>query len=120
MKYEGKSIDFKKGDGVIIPIFAIQHMDEYFPDPEVFNLDRFLNENRDQLVPYTFLAFVDGPRNCVGKRFALMEAKLALSNLLVEFDFVRSPNTTVPIDLNGSKFLLTPKEVTIQLKPRES
>jgi len=120
LNYEGKSIEMKKGNGVLLPIYSIHHMEEYFPEPEVFKLERFLPENRDQVVPYTFLAFVDGPRNCVGKRFALMEAKLALSNLLMEFDFVRSPNTTVPVDLSGSRIMLQPKDVTIRLQSRQS
>jgi cytochrome P450 family 3 subfamily A len=118
LDWNGKKINLKKGDGVLIPIYAIQHSEEYYPDPETFKFERFLPENKDQLVPYTFLSFVEGPRNCVGKRFAILEAKLALANLLLAFDFVRSPRTAVPLDLSGSKVLLTAKEVIVKLVPR--
>ena len=94
--HEGKRIFIPKGAAVMIPIYAVHHMEEYYPNPDRFNPNRFLPENKDRLTPYTFLSFVAGPRNCIGMRFALLEAKLALSNLLMDFDFVRSPQTSVP------------------------
>ena len=118
LDYDGKKIHMKKGDAVILPIYAIQHMEEYYPEPETFKPERFLPENKDQLVPYTFLSFVEGSRNCIGRRFALLEAKLALSNLLLEFDFVRSPRTAVPLDFSATKILLNAKEVIVKLVPR--
>ena len=119
LDYKGKRIEMKKGDGFILPIYAIHHMEEYYPEPEEFKPERFLPENKGQLTPYTFLSFVAGPRNCIGMRFALLEAKLALSNLLLEFDFVRSSRTSVPLDFSDTKFLLKPKEVIVKLQTRE-
>ena len=119
LDYKGKRIEMKKGDGFILPIYAIHHMEEYYPEPEVFKPERFLPENKDQLTPYTFLAFVAGPRNCIGMRFALLEAKLALSNLLLEFDFIRSPRTSVPLDFSATKVMLNAKEVIVKLQTRQ-
>ena len=119
LDYKGKTIEMKKGDAFIVPIYAIHHMEEYYPEPEKFKPERFLSENKDQLTPYTFLAFVAGPRNCIGMRFALLEAKLALSNLLLEFDFIRSSRTSVPLDFSAAKFMLNAKEVIVKLETRE-
>ena len=118
LDYKGKKIEMKKGNSFILPIYAIHHMEEYYPEPEEFKPSRFLSENKDQLTPYTFLAFVAGPRNCIGMRFALLEAKLALSNLLLEFDFVRSSRTSVPLDFSATKFTLNAKEVIVMLQTR--
>ena len=119
LDYKGRKIEMKKGDAFILPIYAIHHMQEYYPEPETFKPSRFLPENKDQLTPYTFLAFLDGPRNCIEMKFGLLEAKLALSNLLLEFDFVRSSRTSVPLDFSATKFMLNAKEVIVQLQTRQ-
>ncbi len=41
------------------------------------------------------MPFGFGPRNCVGMRFALLEAKIALIELLKRYTFVRAPDTEV-------------------------
>ena len=62
------------GSSVMIPIYAMHHMDEYFPDPEKFDPERFMPENREKLVPHTFLPFSQDPRDCLGKRFAQLQS----------------------------------------------
>ena len=41
------------------------------------------------------MPFGMGPRNCIGMRFALMEAKMALLSILRRFKYERSPDTEV-------------------------
>ena len=53
----------KKGESVTFPVVAIHHLEEYWKQPEVFNPDRFLPENRHLLTPYTYLPFGGGPRS---------------------------------------------------------
>ena len=48
----------------------------FYPDPEVFNPDNFSAENKSSRSPYSFLAFGQGPRNCVGMRFALLQVEI--------------------------------------------
>lgn len=45
--------------------YAIQRDPTQFPDPEVFNPDRYY-ENDTQHHPFSFVAFSAGPRNCIG------------------------------------------------------
>lgn len=61
--------DFKLGDtgititkGMIvgIPVWAIHHTEEYYPEPEKFIPERFLPENRHNITPSTYLPFGDG------------------------------------------------------------
>ena len=119
--------DFKSGDtGITIPkgmlvnfdIASIHHSPDYYPEPMKFNPERFLPENRDKLVPYTYMPFGMGPRNCVGMRFALMEAKTAAANLINKFKFSRTANTRVPLKAAKKDFILNTGDIFVGIEPR--
>lgn len=56
----------KKGENVLIPIIGIHYDPEYFQNPEKFDPERFSDENSSKIIPYSFLPFGSGPRNCIG------------------------------------------------------
>ena len=58
-------------------------------------LCRFTAEEKAKRDPFCFLPFGMGPRSCIGMRFALLEAKMALIQILRQFRLVRSPDTEV-------------------------
>ena len=113
---DGKKISLRKGDFIAVPIYAVHHDKEFYADPEEYRPERFLPENRHELVPYTYLPFVAGPRNCVGMRFALMEAKLAVAHLVRKYRFTRVDKTAVPIQFQ-SGLLLQSKEIIVGIEP---
>ena len=106
------------GSSVMIPIYAMHHMDEYFPDPEKFDPERFMPENRDKLQPNTFLPFAIGPRDCLGKRFAQLEAKQTLAVLVQKYRFVKSANTDIPLDFSPTIVMLNPARVVVRIEKR--
>lgn len=55
------------GTPVYLNAVATQMDPQYFPDPLVFNPDRFLPENERNITPFTYLPFGEGPRSCIGK-----------------------------------------------------
>ena len=111
-------LTIKKDMVVEIPIYAIQHAPEYWLNPMQFSPERFLPENRDKIVPYTYLPFGGGPRNCIGMRFGLMEVKVGLVQVVRRFRLFRCPNTDVPLQLKTHLLLLSPKRVVVGIERR--
>lgn len=56
----------ERGIKVLVSIMGLHHDPEYFPNPEKFIPERFSDENKEYIQPYTYLPFGDGPRNCIG------------------------------------------------------
>ena len=77
--------EIKKGDTVIIPIYALHRNELLWDDPDAFRPERF--EDRKAIPRYAYLPFGDGPRICIGASFALQEAVIILATMLSKFKF---------------------------------
>ena len=60
-----------KGTTVGVSTFQLHRNPEIWPEPLIFNPDRFLSENSQGRHPYAFIPFSAGPRNCIGRSFKL-------------------------------------------------
>lgn len=94
----------------MIPIYAIHNDPDIYPNPDVFDPERFSDENKRNRHPMAFLPFGDGPRNCIGLRFGLMQSKVALIKLLTNFKFSPTSRTTVPMTFDSTSIVLSPKD----------
>lgn len=80
---------YKLGHSVIhINAYAIQRDPELWgDDANDFVPERFLGDDGRKLVTSNmFLPFSKGHRDCIGKYFALLEAKIALAALVTRYD----------------------------------
>ncbi|XP_055911801.1 probable cytochrome P450 309a2 [Eupeodes corollae] len=69
-----------------IPIYAIHHDPEIYPNPKEFNPERF-NEGlaKDLGQRGCFLPFGDGPRICAGMRLGQLESKAGIFEIIRNF-----------------------------------
>jgi len=74
-----------KGTKVVIPIIGLHYDPQYWPNPEVFDPERFSSENKSNIDSITFQTFGSGPRQCLGMNLYLVEAKVQLIHLLRNF-----------------------------------
>jgi len=76
----GKSI-------VHLNFYAIQRDPDVWEKPDEFYPERFLGEDgRKRVASSGYLPFSKGSRDCIGKYFALLEAKIAIAALISRFD----------------------------------
>ncbi|XP_053395256.1 cytochrome P450 3A24-like [Mercenaria mercenaria] len=95
---------FPGGISITTPVFTLHRLPEFWPEPEKFDPERFSAENKSKILPYTYLPFGAGPRNCVGMRFANMELKMTMVKLLQNFRIKPSPGLQIPPKLEKHVF----------------
>ncbi|XP_046423561.1 cytochrome P450 9e2-like [Neodiprion fabricii] len=100
-------LTLKPGDNIWLPIHGLHRDPEYFSEPEKFQPERFSDENKNKIPTFAFLPFGLGPRSCIGNRFALMEAKLALFHLVAKCILSPCTKTSIPIQLDKQDFNTT-------------
>lgn len=99
----------EKGTIIMVPVYAVQRDPDVYENPDQFDPSRFDKDKVSQRHPCAFMPFGEGPRVCIGLRFGMMQAKIALVFLLTKFHFSPNEKTTVPLELDTTSFLLAPK-----------
>lgn len=79
------------GTRVGLDIHYTHYAKKYWDDPHVFDPHRFSAENEKSHAPYAWVPFGGGAHKCLGLRFADMQIKLLLTELLGRFDISVAP-----------------------------
>jgi len=101
-----------------VPIWAIHHNETYWPNPEKFDPSRFDAEHKHSITPFSFIPFGGGPRMCIGMKFALTEAKIALVNIYQRFTFKLTNLDSCKPTMAGFG-LLKPSTLFVNIKIRQ-
>lgn len=90
---------------VVISVIGIHHDPEIYPEPDKFDPERFSSEMVRNRKSVEWLAFGEGPRNCVGMRFGKMQTRVGLAYLLKSFKFSTCNKTEVPLTMDAKSFV---------------
>ncbi|XP_047354943.1 uncharacterized protein LOC124951156 [Vespa velutina] len=109
IKLPNSNVIIPEGTGVVIPLFGIHRDPNIYPEPEKFIPERFSEEQSRGKHPYTYMPFGEGPRICIGMRFALVQTKVALMNALNKFTFLPGPNTPRKLEFTAGTITIDTK-----------
>ena len=85
------------GASVVMPIYVIHRHAKRWERPDEFDPTRFAPENEAKLQRYQYMPFGAGPRFCIGRAFAEIEAAAILATLLQHADFAPGGHEPVPV-----------------------
>lgn len=109
-KIPNTDIVVKRGVQVVIPAFALQRDEKYYPNPDQFVPERFNAENSagKSFVDRPYMPFGEGPRVCIGIRLGKMQSKVGLVLMLKNYNFDLIGSTLKPLVINPKSFVIAP------------
>lgn len=104
--FELRGYTIPAGANIVMSQWIMHRSPKYFPDPERFDPDRWLDPAMQRLPRFVYFPFGGGPRQCIGNTFAMMEAMLLLATIAQGFSLRPVPDQpVVPVP----SFTLRPK-----------
>lgn len=93
--FEFGGYTLRKGEKVYVAASVTHVLPEFFPNPYVFDPDRFLPPREEHRQPRVFLPFGAGAHACLGASLATLYTMTTMIGLLRETQFVLDPPTYV-------------------------
>ncbi|XP_008555432.1 cytochrome P450 4c3 [Microplitis demolitor] len=106
------------GSTVLINLFMLHRDPRYFPNPEVYQPERFL-PNSPKPPPFAYIPFSAGSRNCIGWKFGTMVVKASILSILRAYE-IESVDSSDQLRLISSIVLINKYGVRIKISPRVS
>jgi cytochrome P450 len=81
---------------ILLFYYGLHHNPKIWEAPEEFRPERFLPDIASKRSKFAWLPFSAGPRKCIGDEFAMMEAILATTMILQQFEVTVTEKDIVP------------------------
>ncbi|KAK7872277.1 hypothetical protein R5R35_012123 [Gryllus longicercus] len=109
-------LNLPAGTNVVFLTYFLHRDSDVYPNPEKFDPNRFQPDNIEKRHPFAFLPFSAGPRNCIGQKFAMLEMKAIISDILRNYKVIAAEN--VPVELSLEIVLRTSKGIFMKIEER--
>lgn len=104
------------GSYIILRQWVMHRNPRYIEEPDKFKPERWENDLEKKLPRGVYFPFGDGPRICIGKSFAMMEAILLLATIAQKFELKIVDDR--PIEAQASITLRPEGGIKVMLKKR--
>jgi cytochrome P450 len=78
----------------VIP-YVLHRLPAFWPDPDVFEPERFLPDRSADRPKFAYIPFGAGPRQCIGNQFALIETQLSVATIAQSYRLHLQPRHRV-------------------------
>ena len=85
----------RRGDVALCSQWTMHRDERYFARPDVFEPERWADGLERRLPRFAYFPFSGGPRQCLGKAFALMEMTLVLATIARRFRLTLASEQTI-------------------------
>lgn len=109
------NISIEPGTTCIVPVYGLHYDPKYFPNPKEFDPMRFSPENKKNIRNGSYMPFGTGPRGCIGFRFALLVLKVALINIIKDFE-VELEHHGACLEYDRREYILVPNNNELYVK----
>jgi cytochrome P450 len=86
------------GSTVEMSPYLMHRHPSFWKDPERFDPERFTPEASEKRPAFAYFPFGGGPRLCIGRDFAMLEARLILAAVASKYKLTLSPGHPVELD----------------------
>ncbi|XP_019871267.2 cytochrome P450 4c21 [Aethina tumida] len=104
--------------GISISIINLHRDPDTYPDPLVYNPERFLPEEIAKRHQYSFIPFSGGPRNCIGNKYAMVLMKVTIANIIRNFKVTTKYKSINDIKFNSSMTMTPIEPLDFTFTPR--
>ncbi|XP_051154633.1 cytochrome P450 6k1-like [Leptopilina boulardi] len=100
------NLQIEKGTVIIVPMVGLHRDEKYFSNPNIYDPERFSEENKKSLTPCVYMPFGEGPHICIGQRLGLLQSKLGIIHIISKYEIsIDTEKTSVPIKLDPKAVL---------------
>jgi cytochrome P450 len=108
--------DVAGGSAVLLPQWAVHRSNRFYDRPAAFEPERWKPERADERPRFAYFPFGGGPRHCIGKHLAMLEAQLILARTAGQYRLEYLGET--PVDLAPSLTAHPAEEVRMRVHER--
>ncbi|MBX0323600.1 cytochrome P450 [Halomicroarcula sp. F13] len=104
------------GTTLMLPQWGVHRSERFYDDPETFDPERWKPERAKERPRFAYFPFGGGPRHCIGKHLAMLEAQLIVATTAQQYRLEFMGET--PLELMPSLTAHPRQEMSMRVRER--